>query len=103
MYVVDLMLAIVTLVTMFPLTQVKGHKVNTVFIVATLKLTCLLLALIILNRVIFYKQMKRHSKLLYANSVCLLVITLVQDILLTIFEFQMANEVADEQNVGNLA
>ena len=92
MYVIDLMLSIITLITMIPISQVKGHKVNTVFIVSTVKLTCLIMALIFLNRVIFYKRMKRHSKLLYANRVSLLFITLVQDILLVIFGRLLALE-----------
>ena len=77
MYVINLTLAVVTLISLIPIAQVKGTRVNPLVIIGIIKFMTLTLSLMVLNRVIMLQQMKRNSKLAYANSVCLLFVTLV--------------------------
>ena len=81
-YVLDLLLAIVTCVTLIPLVQMHddGNNIGDVqMIIAVIKTTTLVLALMFLRRVIFYQRMKENSKRVYSSHMALLITTLIQD------------------------
>ena len=93
-YVVDLLLAIVTCVTLIPLVQMHddGNNIGDVqMIIAVIKTTTLVLALMFLRRVIFYQRMKENSKRVYSSHMALLITTLVQDSAST-YERQLASD-----------
>ena len=70
-------LAVITLISMVPIAQVKGTRVNPLVIIGMIKFMTLVISLMVLNRVIFLQKMKRNSKLLYATSVCLMLVTMI--------------------------
>ena len=79
-FVVDLILEIITLVSLVPIIQLNGKYINEQLIVAILKANILGVALFPLIKVIFYKKMQRNSKFAYAAHVLLLLTTLLQDV-----------------------
>ena len=78
-YVVDLMLALLTMFTLIPLAQVDGKYIDFQLIIVLLKLTALILILMLLRQVIFYIHMKKNSKVVYGCHVFLFIATMAQD------------------------
>lgn len=52
-YIINVTLTVVTLISLIPIAQVKGTRVNPLVIVGVLKFTTLIMSLMVLNRVIF--------------------------------------------------
>ena len=76
-YVINLILCLVTAVSLIPLAQMDGRSINLPLVVAISKLTVLILTLMLLKRLIFYQRMKLNSKLVYSCHVILLLVTLI--------------------------
>ena len=94
-YVIDLLLSIVTCITLIPIAQMhdtQGNEISDIQLVITVfKVTALILSLMFLRRVVFYMRMKENSKRVYMCQVILLISTILQD-LASIYERQIASE-----------
>ena len=57
-YVIDLLLLLVTVLTMVPLMQIDGKYLDLHIVLVLIKMTALIIALLILRQVIYYQRMK---------------------------------------------
>ena len=76
----DILLWIVTTLTLVPTLQIDSNKVDMQLIIIVFKLTMLLISLKFTWDLLYMKKMRRVSKLLYAIRLILVFTVLLQDI-----------------------
>ena len=76
----DILLWIVTTLTLVPTLQIDSNKVDMQLIIIVFKLTMLLISLKFTWDLLYMKKMRRVSRLLYAIRLILVFTVLLQDI-----------------------
>ena len=80
-YVIDIQLCLITLITLIPIAQKnKGKEIDIYLVIALLKLFEFVVVLIVMRRVILQYRMKYSSKIAYCSHLILLITVIVQDI-----------------------